>query len=250
MKMDKLKRITSDREWSNKSEPLKVFEGRLNNMALLIGASLQSDLPSLAKIEARKQYIVMLVACYETYLREMFKVIIDKKLVPLEKILELKKLKEVKFTLEELEYIKYMNISLSELSAEYINFQNFEEIMKVFSIVNFKLEMKKRLENKSDIVPSPEEISKVKKIDNQNFITEFFKQFSLHKKATNEEFIYHKIELLLELRHKIIHKNIDIDIGQGDILDMTLAIYEFIMTLENIVEYLEKSNLSSPPSKS
>jgi len=238
--MNKLKKIISDREWVRKSDPLKVFDGRLTNMALLIGATIQSDLPSLAKIEARKQYLVMLVTCYETYLREMFKILIDQKLVSLNKILELKKLKEVKFTLEELGYIKNNNISLSELSAEYINFQNFEEIMTVFSIVNFKLEMKKRLENKDDVVPSPEEISKIKKIDNQNFITEFFKQFSLHKKATDEEFIYHKIKLLLKPRHKIIHKNIGIDIGQNDVLDMTLAVYEFIMTLEKIIQGLQK----------
>ncbi len=238
--MKKLKRIISDREWAHKSEPLKVFEGRLNHMALLIGASAQSNLPPLAKIEARKQYLIMLVACYETYLREMFKIIIEKELVPLNKVLKLKKLKKVEFTFQELEYIKKMNISLSELIAEYLNFQNFEEIMNIFSVVNFKLEMKKRLESKDDIVPSPEDLSKIKKIDNQNFITEFFKHFSLHKKATNEEFIYHKIKLLLKLRHKIIHKNIDIGLGQDDILDMTLVVYEFIMTLEKIVENLQK----------
>jgi len=238
--MEKLRKIIFDRDWTHKSEPLKVFDGRLTNMSLLIGASLQSDLPPLAKIEARKQYLIMLVSCYETYLREIFKILVDKGLVPLRRMLILKKLREVKFTLEELEYIKKKNISLSELSAECINFQNFKEIMNVFSIINFKEEMKKRLENKDDIVPSPKEISKIKKIDNQNFIMEFFKQFSLHKKATNERFIYHKIRLLLEVRHKIIHKNIDINIEQNDVLDMTLAVYEFIMTLEKIIQDLQK----------
>ena len=87
--MDKLKKIISEREWSHKSEPLKVFEGRLNNMAMLLGTALQGDLSPLVKIEGRKQFLIMLVVCYETYLREMFKILIDKKLIPLERILNL-----------------------------------------------------------------------------------------------------------------------------------------------------------------
>jgi len=238
--MKKLKRITSNRGWAHKSEPLKVFEGRLNSMALLIGSSLQGNLPDLAKIESRKQYLIMLVTCYETYLREMFKIFIDKELVSLSKILKLKKIKKVQFTFKELEYIKKMDISLPELIVEYINFQNFEEIMGVFSIINFKSEMKKRLKSKDDIVPSPKELSKINEINDKNFITEFFKHFSLHKKATDEKFIYNKIRLLLEVRNKIIHKNIDINIGQEDILSITLAVYEFIMTLEKIARDLLK----------
>ena len=112
--------------------------------------------------------------------------------------------------------------------------------MKVIGI-DINKEAIKKIEQK--IMPFLEEDAQEllnKAIDSKNFITEFFKQFSLHKKSTNSEFIYHKINLLLRVRHKIIHQNIDIDIQQEDVLDMTLAVYEFIMTLEKIVQDLQK----------
>ena len=71
--MDKLKRIVSDRKWNHSSEPLKVFDGRLREMILLLSSVIsQEELEDSIKLEARKQYIIMLVCCYETYLRDTF----------------------------------------------------------------------------------------------------------------------------------------------------------------------------------
>ncbi|MFH1248950.1 MAG: HEPN domain-containing protein [archaeon] len=238
--MDKLKRIVSDRQWYHTSAPLKVFEGRLKDMIFLEGTILtQKNMNSSTKNEARKQYVIMLVTCYETYTREMFKILINEELVAIPKI---KKMKDVKFAIEEIEYIKKNNIELSELLAEYINFQNFEEVLEIFKNFGLNKKIDESLNNRDGVMPLPDSIFKNKKIDSETFVIEFFKQMTLHNKI-DKEYLFHQIRLLLGIRHKIIHKNIDITIEQEDLLTFTLAIYEIVMILDRFVQDMT----SSPP---
>lgn len=245
--MNKLKKIVSDREWYHTSAPLKVFEGRLKDMAFLEGTILtQENMASSTKNEARKQYLIMLVACYETYIREIFKILINEELVSLPKI---KKMKDIKFTIEEIEYIKKNKIDLSELLAEYINFQNFEEVLEIFENFGLNKKIEESLNNKDGIMPLPDSVFKNKKIDGGNFLIEFFRQVTIHKKTMDKEYLFHKIKLLLSIRHKIIHKNIDIAIGQEDLLEFTLTIYEVVMILDRFVQDLRNQKLEKESSK-
>lgn len=241
--MDRLKRIVMDREWSHDSEPLKVFEGRLRDMILLLSSTIaQSKIEDSVKLEARKQYIVMLVSCYETYLREIFKEIITNNLVSIENIKKIRSLKDLKFTIDEVEYIKNNKIYLSELLAEYINFQSFEEVFGIFSLWGFDKELEKRLSLKDEVMPLPDEEFLKKNPDVGNFIIDFFKQIAIHRKIIDKDYMISKIKSLLEVRHKIVHKNIDISISQEDILELTLSVYEFIVSIENFVLTLESNS--------
>lgn len=238
--MDILKRIVLDREWNHNSEPLQVFEGRLRNMILLLSSTMaQNKVEDSVKLEARKQYFVMLVSCYETYLRDTFKEIITSNLVSIDNIKKIRCLRDLKFSLSEVEYIRNNEIYLSELLAEYINFQDFEEVFGIFSSWGFDKELDKRISSKDEVMPLPDKEFLKKTPDAGLFIIDFFKQLTTHRKLIDKDYMISKIKLLLEIRHKIVHKNIDISINQEDILELTLAVYEFIMSIESFVLTLE-----------
>ena len=239
--MDKLRKIVSDRRWEHISEPLKVFDGRLKDMILLLSSIISSKKKEdSVSLEARKQYLVMLVSCYETYLRDSFKEVITNNLVDISKIMEIKKLKDVKFSIPEVEYIRSNEINLSELLAEYINFQNFEEIFGIFSSWGFEKELDKILSSKDDIMPLPDEDFMKKAPDAGEFIIEFFKGITIHKSMMDKSYMISKIQLLLDVRHKIVHKNIDVFISQEDILELTLAVYEFVIAVERFTQFLKQ----------
>jgi len=193
--MKKLRKIISNRGWEHKSSPMEVFENRLKDMMNLEILTISSKLPESAKNEAKKQYLVMLVTCYETYLRGMFKKIITEQLVPFSKIMKLKKLKEIRFTLEEVELIKNENIEFAELVCGYINFQNFKEMKEAFSLIGFDKKIDKKIEEKDDVMPLPSlrTLKKGKNIANKFYkdFIDFVSYFSITpsdlNKKTNEE---------------------------------------------------------------
>lgn len=239
--MDKLKKIVSGREWYHTSKPLMVFENRLKDMMNLQVSTIPSNLPESSKNESKKQYLIMLVTCYETYVREVFKTLVDENLVPITQLMRLKKLKEIKFTLDEIEFIKNKDIKLSELVCEYINFQNFENMMNIFSIINLDKKIEEEINEKDNIMPPPNLAFLKNAKDGVEYVNEFFKQFALHKKMFNKTQLYKQINLLLTARHKIIHNNIDIAIAQEDIYTMTAAIYEFVILLDRILQNVRES---------
>ena len=234
--MDKLKKIIDKREWYHTSKPLNVFENRLKDMMNLQVSTISSNIPESSKNEAKKQYLVMLVTCYETYAREIFKIIIDDNLVPISKLMKIKKIKDAKFTIEDIEFIKNKDIKLSELISEYINFQNFEELISAFSLININKNVEEKLKSKDDLMPLPDSKLLKKSKSGGDVINEFFKQFVKHKKLFDKRKLYSQINLLLRARHKIIHNNIDIKIEQEDVVLMTAAVYEFVIILDRILQ--------------
>ena len=233
--MEKLKAIISGRDWYHTSEPLIVFENRLKDMTNLQVSTISSNIPESSKNEANKQYLIMLVTCYETYIRDIFKKLIDKSFVSMSELMSLNRLMEVKFTLDEVEFIKNKNIKLSELVCEYINFQNFGIMMKAFSVINLDNEIERKLKKKDGIMPLPDSALSKDVKDGSSVI---------HKNLFNKKQLYHQINLLLKARHKIIHNNIDIAISQKDINIMTLAVYEFVMILDRVLQDIEKKKKS------
>jgi len=238
--MDKLKKIVSDRQWDHASEPLKVFDGRLNNMVLLLSSIIvNKPLNDSLVLEARKQYLTMLVSCYETYLRDSFKEGVTKGIIGLDKLKGVRKLKEIRFNIEEVEYIRGNEIHLAEILAEYINFQKFEEVFGIFSSWGFEVELDKRLSSKDGVMPLPDEDFIKKAPNSGEFIIEFFRKITAHKSIMDKAYMISRIKLLLEVRHKIVHKNIDVSISQEEILELTLAVYEFVMAIENFMQSLK-----------
>ena len=210
-------------------------------------STIPSNIPESSKNEAKKQYLVMLVTCYENYVREIFKSIIDENLVSITELTKLRKLKEVKFTIEEIEFIRNKNIKLSELVCEYINFQNFGDMMGSFSIIDLDKKIEEKINQKDDIMPLPDSILTKKTKNGAEIVNEFFKQFALHKKMFNKSKLYKQINILLLARHKIVHKNVDISIAQEEINTMTAVVYEFVILLDRILQDIRNSK-KVPPS--
>jgi hypothetical protein len=245
--MEKLKKILYKRNWNHKSLPLDVFENRLIDMMNLQGSTLRLDILDSSKNEGRKQYIIMLVVCYETYAREVFKILIDEEIINPSDLMTLKKIKNVQFAIDEIEVIKKENIKFSELVCEYINFQNLHELREAFSLIDLDKKLQEAVKNKDEVMPNP------KKLDYSSgaeFANLFFKEFVKHKKLFNNiGSLYTQIEFLLRLRHNIIHNNIDIAIDQEDILIMTSAVYEFVILLDKLIQDMVHGRKEKVPSR-
>lgn len=246
--------IVTDRRLSYDSKPLKVFDKRMTDMFNLLGAILTTKrLPGSTKNEvkaieneARKQFLLMLVICYETYLRDIYKIIIEKDLVPISKILKIKKIREIKFDLEELDFISKNKIKLSEIICDYINFQNFNQMMEAFSVIDLKNRLEKIMENKKKLTPSEEKkimekrISKTAGKSAGMFMIHFFKEFLKYRKIMTVEDLFYQINLALRVRHKIVHRNVNIRITQDEINTFIMVFYEFVLDIDMIVNSLIK----------
>ena len=73
--MDKLRKIVRLRNVKNKSKPLEIFEERMKDAIALEGAIFK--LGEKIIDEAKNQMIILMVSCYEAYLRDIFGFIID-----------------------------------------------------------------------------------------------------------------------------------------------------------------------------
>jgi hypothetical protein len=238
--MDKLKKIVSDRVWNHKSLPLATFEEHLMEMFDLEIFVISSKASEAIKNEVRKQYLIMLVTCYETYIREKFQALIDKKLISSSDLIKIKKLKEVKFTIEEIEFIKDKDIKLSELACSSINFQNFGEMMNAYSVIQLDKRIDEKVGQKDGVVPPPDLPKLLSFKSGAEGLSDFYKQFVIHIGFPKLQ-LYQELNLLLAARHKIIHDNIEIKITQDDINMLTAAVYDFIMLLESIIHELEEA---------
>jgi|SRR3989338_2068432 len=244
--MQKLTKIIKLRNLKERTEPLKVFEDRMRDAIALEGAILAKKLNEKLINEAKNQMIVVMVSCYEAYLRDIFKIIIDEELVPLDRLFKIKQLRDIKFTLKEVEFIRKNGIKISEIVCNYINFQNFDQMKQVFSIIEIDKEFSRKIKSKSNIMPPPKmEIKKsfskedIEEVASE-WANEFFKQFAKNKKTFNLKQLYSSLNFLLRVRHLIVHENIKFKIDQDEILHFTSAIYEFVTILDNIVQELKK----------
>ena len=243
--MDKLRKIVRLRNVKNKSKPLEIFEERMKDSMALEGAILSNKLGEKIIDEAKNQMIIVMVSCYEAYLRDIFSFIIDEELVPLDRLLRIKQLKNLSFNIKEIEFIRRENIKLSEIICNYINFQNFDNMKQAFSIINLDKNFSRKIESKSNIMPPPEmrikKSSSKKEIEDavSEWSNEFFKQFAKNKKTFNIRQLYSSLKFLLEVRHLIVHQNIKFRIDQDEILQFTSALYEFVIILDEIIQELK-----------
>ena len=88
--MERLKKIAQLKKLKNKSKPLKVFEERMKEAMALEVAVLSNKLGEKMINEAKNQMIIVMVSCYEAYLRDTLALIIDKELVPLDKLFKIR----------------------------------------------------------------------------------------------------------------------------------------------------------------
>lgn len=261
--MDRIDRILENRIFKNSSPPFKVLEKRLTEALELERKILIFKFSKRLHEQAKRQFIVFLISCFESYLEEMFKLMIDKNQISIEKLLELRKLKYLKFNLEELKTIDENKIKLSEIISNEINFQNFVEIMALCSIIDFNKYfdlLKKHFENgnvgftKKESTDAIISLAKYRKSTedpwkNSKFSKDFFRMVvrNLYRAPIHEKKkMLGTIELGIQIRHKIVHKAANFKLPHKVFhLALFLSIMHFCAIIQEI--YNIKLGIVSPP---
>mgnify|MGYP001608310393 CR=1 FL=1 len=177
-----------------------------------------------------------------TILQEIDKYGIE--LIDLEKLLKMDKLKKVSFNFQDITFIRRNKIKNSELICNYINFQNIKEIKDLFKLLGLDKKLNDIIQTKDNKMPHRTHTN----IDFKNMkgiqknpkyvVIEFYKDFCKHIKVLNLDKLYILLSVLLEIRHKIIHKNIKLKIKNDEVLTFTGITYEFVTIVGILTERL------------
>ena len=124
--MVNVNRLIENREYSN-TNFYKIFKKKVTLAFELERRVEENKFSKESIMQSRRQYIVYLVSCLESYLEELFKRYVDSNLVNFEKLSKMERLKQLKFNASDLLKFKKENIKTSEIIIEYLNFQNFHE---------------------------------------------------------------------------------------------------------------------------
>ena len=85
----------------------------------------------------RAMYITYLVSCLESYFRELFKEMFNKRLLNQERIFRIKKIKNLKFSFKDLIEMQDKKNSVADVLAENMNFQNINYIYEFGKAIEF-----------------------------------------------------------------------------------------------------------------
>lgn len=136
--MKKLERIVDMKLTKKKSAPFRVLENNMTRAFELERKINMSKFSALSKYQARRQFVVILVSFMESYLRDITRLAIEKSAIPINKMFELDRTRKLRYTLEEVKKIREDDINLSDLVIHEINFQKYEDIMMIASLLGFE----------------------------------------------------------------------------------------------------------------
>lgn len=260
------------------SKPFSVFENRLSEIFQLKGLIDLLEIPKNIKYQSRKQFIVSLVTCFETYLKDMYKLMIDKKIIKLEKLYRVKRIKDAKYKILELLQIEKREIRISTLICNEINFQNFDQLVQAYSVIDLEKNFESILKKfkSGSLKKSTKYIDKalnkvivIKRIS-KKFAPKFknerynlgsklraahialmsIKEVLLTKNLKGiqeKKKIYGIIKLLLTIRHNIVHRDINYKIKNLELHGFVMAVFLFCSVVEDIYRTLElKESIINP----
>lgn len=202
-----LKKISYRKRFFNKlRDPTLDFLRQLNdfesiNIILML---LDEDQTTFKMIT--RQFLVYLVTLVEVFLKDLYILAVD--------IFNFKfeinnNLIEKKFKITDLQYIIQKDLTLGEIIAEFTNFQNLNNIKKVYSNL-FGLDI----------------FEELKKIELPEWVTEL----EIPSK------FYFNLENMINLRHKIIHeKSADIKLSSEDLNSHVLHLTIFGLSISGLV---------------
>jgi len=212
--------------------------------------------------QARRQYIVFLVSCLESYLEEIFKRYIDSNFVNFEKLFKMKGVKQLKLNLSDLLNFERKNVKISEVVIEYLNFQNVECIVNFCNIIEFNKyasKLKKSIKNnlsKDDTTQLSKDFIKiVSKQRNQSFdnlkvskmmsktIIEYMASDHILLELFSAQKCMSTISQYVQKRHRIVHKAANVDVENWEVSAFTLAIIQFSTILFKMYQF--RKNKSS-----
>jgi len=267
--MNKFNRILDDRIFSAKSKPFQLLEIRITEALILERRIAVSNFSKSNKNQSDKQFIVFLVSCFESYLKDMFMLMIDGELIPIEDLIKkFEKLKNLKLALLDLEKTKKEKIKISEIIVNELNFQNFNEILNLCSIIDFDkyypqlikkihygdvgftkkesdeamLNLKKTEFKKLEWLKKQYE-EKGNPLDDEEIAQAFFKSIIriMYRGAkTKKQELCKRIKMGIELRHKIVHRAADIKVPSVVAINYMLDIILFCAIIQEIYNIRSK----------
>lgn len=217
--MKKLEEILKNREnllKRYKDYPFSSFYGKITTSLELIAQiniKFDKNYPSFIATfqEALKNFTISLITAMEVYFSDWCRVLIDRYKINFKKF---PKDLLPKFTLEEIEFILSEKLKMGEIVAKYGNFQNLNQINKIFSnLLDLKF---------------LDEI-KIINIDIRGKNTTF----------DNKDYI--KLEEIIGLRHEFVH---DIDLFSSNLeFEESFSFFEVLEKLGMVVDHLILNNL-------
>ncbi|MFA5174311.1 MAG: hypothetical protein WC438_03970 [Candidatus Pacearchaeota archaeon] len=199
----------------------------------------------------RAMYITYLISCLESYFTGLFKEMFSKNLLNKERIFRIKRIKKLKFNFNDLQEIQSKKISVAEILAENMNFQNMKYIYEFAKAIEFnkysqkvKQSLNKTGENQ-DINKSLGVISKQKNrgLDNLNvskainkLILEYMADDNILLKLYSADKCFNTIAQMVCLRHEVVHKAKNINIKHAEIWAYTMATFQFANMFHRIYE--------------
>lgn len=264
--MSKLDKIVEDRKYRRKIKPFKTFERKILEAFILNRkiVVLKINFNKSDRNQANKQFIILIVSCLESFLEEIFKIMIDEKIIPIDDLLKIKKLQNIKFNLQDIDRIQKDKISLSEIIDDELNFQNFLQIKELCTLINFDKHYDDIIKNikdgdvgftkeesglvKLDSMTEEEKLNWIKKQHEKTrrrldakgqlrmIVRTLYRFFDVDKKE-----LFRIIQLGLETRHKIIHKAADIKIEESFAIGFMSAVIQFCAIIQEIYNIKSKS---------
>lgn len=261
--MDKLDKIINDRIFNYRSTPFKILEKRITEAFILERKIVISKYSKTLKNQSEKQFIVFMISCLESYLQDMFKLMIDKEIITLNQIMQIRKIKELKFNLSDLNKIQANRIKFSEIVINELNFQNFNEILFLCSLIDFEkysgIILKDIKERDFGFTKKESEESMIdfvklnpkKSFENNKFAKAFFKfvvRNMYRGLKVDKKRMLGTIRFAIEIRHKIVHKAADIKIDGWFSIGLMLSIIQFASVIQEVYN-IKIGKVSPSPSK-
>lgn len=199
----------------------------------------------------RAMYITYLVSCLENYFTELFKTMFNKKMVNQERIFKIKRIKQLKFNLNDLQEMQNSNLSVADVLAEHMNFQNMKyiyEFAKSIEFNKYSQKVKQTLKIKGNNKHIQEVLTFISKQKNKNL--DSLKVSKAINKLIVEGMVDDKILLaiysadkcfstiakMVKMRHEVVHKAKDVKIEHWEIWAYTLASVQFANIFNRIYE--------------
>lgn len=237
----------------NHSETYKSFKNKIINAFHLYGRVFTQKFSKSDNNLIRAMYITYLISCLENYFTELFKKMFNKKMLNQDGIFKIKKIKQLKFNFNDLQEMQDNNISVADILAEYMNFQNMNYIYEFAKSIEFnkysqivrkdlKAEKNSNNENIKAILTSISK-QKNKSLDNlavskaiNKLIVEYMADDKILLDLYSADKCFCTIAKMVKLRHEVVHKAKDVKIEHEEIWAYTMATFQFANMFHRIYE--------------
>ncbi len=254
-----IKRVLEHRMFYQRSHPFRLLEKRLVDAFELERKVNESNFYKNQKNHSKRQFFVFVVTCLESYLQEICRLMIDKKVLSAKDFMKNRdikdKIKGLKFDILDIVTINEKEINVSELISERLNFQNLKDIKAFCNLIEFdhyfkainaeikrgeigrlalpRVQSKKSMEEFVKMI-AREKNKSLKNLKISHALTLTIIKYMYQKMDLDKEKIFGTIEMGIWIRHKIVHKAVDINIKDWQVFSFLMATIQLCAIVQEI----------------